>query len=409
MRKLISLIILSILFLSGCKSSTEPVPPEKKPPGYQENITWPSLANSPWPMFHGNPQGTGRTKEITSVSLQNLIAIQIEGGTSFSSISSPIIGRDSTIYFASSLESDSNCTNCKSFLYAITGENEILWKLPLDGRGQGCLSPLVDNKGTIYVATIDGYLYAVDPFGNIKWKYYAGIVGFGGEGVYIDKNGSIYLLSGNGNLMSLTNSGEIRWNLKFDNGFLFSSNHSIVFSPDGNSLYVAGVDSTLYSIDTNGKLNWAFNNGGHIFHSPLVDSQGNIYFGTNDSNGKNGIYSLTPGGKIRWFYESTPSNQNPTMDKDGNLYFSAEGKLISLDWTGKLRWTKQFNVISHLICSDDGKIFFFGEKPTLLNKDGNILAQYQDYLQVGGSPGVNYAGKIISCESYPVKQLVIFN
>ena len=409
MKKLVVFIFSFFLLFYGCKQSTEPQPVDNKPPGYQEDIPWPGLADNPWPIFHGTPQGTGRAKEITSTSLQNLTTIQFEGGVSFSSITSPVAGNDSAIYFASSHEPDSNCTNCKSFLYAISNKNEVLWKLPLEGMGQGCLSPLVDNKGTIFVATIDGYLYAVDPLGNVKWKYYNGFDGFGGEGISIDKNGSIYLFDRNRYLISLTNSGELRWKVKFDNGFLFSSNHMIVFSPDGKSLYAAGFDSTLYSIDINGKLNWTFSNGGHIFHSPLVDSQGNIYFGTNDSKGKNGIYSLTPEGKIRWVYETTPSGQNPTMDKNGNLYFSGNGEIISLDWNGKLRWTKQFVAISHLICSDNGKIFFFGEKPTLLDTDGNILDQYQDYLQVGGSPSVNYAGKIIGCVSSPVKLLVIFN
>ena len=44
----------------SCKES--PITPSEspKPPGYQEDIPWPSLADSPWPMFYGNPQNNGR-------------------------------------------------------------------------------------------------------------------------------------------------------------------------------------------------------------------------------------------------------------------------------------------------------------------------------------------------------------
>ena len=55
------ILVLLILALVGC-DTTDPQPPEEKPPGYQEDIYWPSLADSPWPMYRGNPQGTHSTK-----------------------------------------------------------------------------------------------------------------------------------------------------------------------------------------------------------------------------------------------------------------------------------------------------------------------------------------------------------
>jgi hypothetical protein len=82
------------LFLS-CKKSTEPIG-DSNTPGYQEEIPWPSLADSPWPMNHGDPQSTGRSKftgPIADTIIEEVEAINIQSGVS--------IGPDSTIYFCS--------------------------------------------------------------------------------------------------------------------------------------------------------------------------------------------------------------------------------------------------------------------------------------------------------------------
>ena len=53
------LVFLGLISFS-CDITDSP-PPEVKPPGYQENILWPSLSDSPWPMVHHDPQSTGRS------------------------------------------------------------------------------------------------------------------------------------------------------------------------------------------------------------------------------------------------------------------------------------------------------------------------------------------------------------
>ena len=53
--------MLFLISWSSCRKSTEPIGTEKPPPGFQENIPWPSLADSPWPMADHDPQSTGRS------------------------------------------------------------------------------------------------------------------------------------------------------------------------------------------------------------------------------------------------------------------------------------------------------------------------------------------------------------
>ncbi len=56
------LLALLVVFCTNCERSTEPIENDKPPPGFQEDIPWPSLADSPWQMYHGDPQSTGRSK-----------------------------------------------------------------------------------------------------------------------------------------------------------------------------------------------------------------------------------------------------------------------------------------------------------------------------------------------------------
>jgi hypothetical protein len=58
--KLIYFVLFLLLMLLSCKENPTTPSEEPKPPGYQEDIPWPSLADSPWPMYRGNPQYTGR-------------------------------------------------------------------------------------------------------------------------------------------------------------------------------------------------------------------------------------------------------------------------------------------------------------------------------------------------------------
>ena len=56
------ILFANLLLLTACEDEVIQSPP--KPPGYQEDIPWPSLADSPWPMNHHDPQSSGRSKFI---------------------------------------------------------------------------------------------------------------------------------------------------------------------------------------------------------------------------------------------------------------------------------------------------------------------------------------------------------
>ncbi|MDP2364134.1 MAG: hypothetical protein Q8M94_10235, partial [Ignavibacteria bacterium] len=90
----IILLILctNIILFTACKDEITQPPP--KPPGYQEDIPWPSLADSPWPMYQHDPQNTGRSKykgpqsgvttwDYDSVSIESSVVIGLNGSIIF--------------------------------------------------------------------------------------------------------------------------------------------------------------------------------------------------------------------------------------------------------------------------------------------------------------------------------------
>ena len=111
-------LILSFLVIiyTNCQKSTEPIENDIPPPGFQEDIPWPSLAESPWPMYHGDPQSTGRSKypgPISGVIEWTIDSMWVKSGVS--------IGYDRTLHF--------NSAGIISGLIAANAYGNIKWKL----------------------------------------------------------------------------------------------------------------------------------------------------------------------------------------------------------------------------------------------------------------------------------------
>ena len=366
MRKLTSFIFVFFLLFYGCKQSTEPQPPEQKPAGYQENITWPSLSDSPWPMEHHDPQYTGRStfNGPASFNVVKLIdTLKLDAGIS--------VGKDSFIYmpfnfFLFSLNLAGQIKFSKSFgIYTLT-------------------TPIVKKNGDIVIYyESPSAITEINKAGEIIWQYN---LDFNlSTQLGIDREGNIYFTH-EGTLYVLDNSGHLSWSLE-DNRFGTVSSFS--FSPDGKMLYLApNKGLTILALDlTQKEVKWTFGESGNIAYPALIDADGNIYFSSEgDENNSPGFYSLNPEGKINWhfahnmFYRHYAIHSPPTMDKYGNIYF-AKDTLYSFDINGKLRWKKYIGNVSTptpLVCDAGNNIYVtigvIGNWGIVkLDKDGNIL------------------------------------
>ena len=304
------IFVLSILIFYLISCSEDGTGPKPKPPGYQEDIPWPSLADTPWPIFHGDAQSTGRSPfagPVEGIVLQKLEAPNSQAGV--------IVGFDSTFYFT-----------WKYGLIASDFSGNKKWDI-LIGR-ELTTTPLISNDSVIFTA--NGALrtiYAINLDGEIRWEYKAS-ASIWDLTLGIDLAGNIYFVDFGKDLNALSKDGELLWQLH-DERFLAGQDVTLSFSPDGNTLYLQGIDVSLLAIDIDQKsVKWVFGEK-KLKTGPVIDSQGNIYiFPDADSESDNYFYSLKPTGEIRWQFKHEEKYQyvniEPSIDRNGNIFFGGD-------------------------------------------------------------------------------------
>lgn len=96
-KTILTSLLISLIIIFSCKEKVTNPPDNQLPEGYQQDIPWSSLADSPWPMYHNDPQNTGRSKFIGPSSggiYKKIQAINMEA--------TPVIGNDSLLFFSTS-------------------------------------------------------------------------------------------------------------------------------------------------------------------------------------------------------------------------------------------------------------------------------------------------------------------
>jgi outer membrane protein assembly factor BamB len=314
-------------------------------------------------MVKHDPQATGRSPYVGPKTANIIWTMDLEYGV----FSGPIIDLDGNLYVGTNTWLPQDTTN---YFYSVYPKGSLRWTFFTGETFSTNSGYLIGSDSTIYVGSQGGYVYAVDTDDNLKWKNDYGMNIFS-HVMNIDLDSSIYFASADGNLYSVyKQNGNVRWKVSYQGG-LFSgfAASSPVFSPDGQTIYIAGHDSNLYALNLDGSLKWKFNTGTASV-IPVVDNEGNIYFTTETDSF--GLHSLNPAGTLRWRYNFDKYNLNvnhycPAIDKNGNIYFPAlhlygEVSIISIDYNGNFRWEYNFeqqdeDIVVPLICDADGTVY----------------------------------------------------
>jgi|GEM_PF-1910485 len=378
-QRFLPMFIIPII-MSACPDS--PTNPKDENPYKQEPIDWPSLADSPWPMYHGGPLGNG-------LSFQSGPANRtIKWKVDITDIGTGVVVDDSGNVYVSSFSGD---------LYKINSIGEIVWKKSLvDYYVDDSGTPILLNNGNIFMHfATKGFI--VNGSGNILTSFDLPAKVWS-QSFQIDMPGNLYSVTEDRQLFKITQNGDLLWSItppdSLDDQFLMY--FIPVFVNDGSELIVTG-QKNVYAIDLNGHIIWYYpttigappiitsNDEIFIYHSEdstlnSIDKAGNLNFQTKVENGINiepiSRPTITSEGDIVY----------PTFSPVGAVKFSAEGELI---WQTTL--PEGSYVCSELITDIDGNIYIstWHGGFYILSYNGEILSEIGSDLIVEMSPAIS--------------------
>jgi len=401
-----------LFYLIGCKKNPTnadiiPIPSKMT----QQHISWPSLVDSPWPMYRHDPQGTGRS-QYSGPSLGQLkwkfaSESSVASGNGFTSTA---IGSDGTLYIPSSYEKHNGFGQVWNF-YALNPDGTIKWSwfdsLDVNIYEEFSKNPLITADGTIILCSMgtpESYVYALDSDGSQKWKYF---VEHQPSDPNIGLDGIIYFTTEDG-LYALTQEGDLNWKLNSSTDFNPSSSSGLAVSADGQILYIGGYEGhSLYAVSNSGNFMWSYpydQSSSGIYHMPMVDNQNNVYFIT-----ASGLTSLSPEGETRWTYECQSHSEKMVMDKNGYIFIHnttelqhpSKHEITALNYAGQKLWGVDCHyVVSGIVMDNDGIIYLVGinEVSAISSSDGTktwelyLGYSYQSWYTPALDNGVLYFG-----------------
>ena len=217
------------------------------------------------------------------------------------------------------------CFGAGSSLYSVARDGTPRWRFEVSGKIYA--SPAIDTDGTVYFGAQDDHFYAVDVEGRLRWSYRTR--GDNDSSPILGDDGSIFFVSDDGHVYALNRDGALRWSADLG-GYVraptaLGNDGLVLAAVFGPRPRVAGLDPS------SGALRWAFtitvtssiDTG--VASGPLVDREGNLYFGAHD----NYVYSLTQSGGLRWVFGVEGDVDTPPMlTSDGVLLFGSDDRSL---------------------------------------------------------------------------------
>ena len=212
-----------------------------------------------------------------------------------------------------------------SELWAVRADGTVDWKF--QAQGKIFATPAVDDDGTVYVGSQDDHFYAVAADGRLRWSYRTG--DDNDSSPVIGDDGTIYFGSDDHKIYALSRDGDLRWATDVE-GMVRAP---IGLSRDGAVLVgVFGPRPRVVALDADdGEVRWYFpvtvadTTEIGVASGPLVDADGNIYFGAHDDY----LYALTANGELRWAFEAAADvDVSPVLIREGMLVFGSDDHRI---------------------------------------------------------------------------------
>jgi hypothetical protein len=296
----------------------------------------------------------------------------------------------------------------------------------MDSGQEGTGSAAIDAEGNIYVGSMDGNLYSFAPNGATNWIQPAGMAAgvfatpaIGSNGIiYVGSDESLERESNTVTHFTAFNPSNGHTNWVFTPQDLFYGNFGDV---DGSAAVTAGGDilfiaegDRLYSLSSNGNLNWFFPLPAHQDPDPslALQADGSIVCGSFSSY----LYDLNPDGSLNWVanmpalgglaaFEGTPG-----IDASGNIYtgtgnrllgFQTPGLSYSLNSLGGTNWIyPETNGMTETPCAvaSDGTVYKTGTDGVLYAvKNGALVWAFTNSVpgNIFGGPTILPDGSVV--------------
>ncbi len=147
-----------------------------------------------------------------------------------------------------------------------------------------------------------------------------------------------------------------------------------------------------------GDIAWSYQTGDVVTSSPIIDSAGNIYFGSRDGS----VYSVDSSGEQRWSYATGDwvESSGALSSDESILYIGTwNDALLALNTeNGELEWSyaTESLVYASPAIEEDGTIYYGSSDGFLyaLNPDGTLLWEYYHGSEFDSSPAVDELGNV---------------
>jgi outer membrane protein assembly factor BamB len=288
--------------------------------------------------------------------------------------SAPIIDKNEHVYFGTS---DSKLYAIKDYInqdYSIPRQAVKVWEFK--AISSIYTSPAISEDGTIYFGSDDYYLYALHYRNKCIIK-----------GITLDASTQrpvpSRISTNTGSNTSSGISGEFILPL-------LPGNHIIVISSHGRKSITrqiqlsSGIHTEIIELESGiqdspwpmkshdprhtgrspyeekgwGALKWKYKTGGNVRSSPVIDSEGTIYVGSDDYY----AYALNPDGTLKWKYNTRDAvYSSPIVGIDGTVYFASYNAYVyAFNQDGSLKWNVKGATNYHYsspVIGNDGTLY----------------------------------------------------
>jgi len=266
-------------------------------------------------------------------------------------------------------------------------EGEMDWVFTVDSTAPSISPPASDSAGNIFFGAGSNLVYSITGRGKLNWKCElesAPNQSTSAQAQYITSpliyGGCLYVGTSTGWLYCLTLDGKMKWKFRTNNPVM----SPIALTKDERLIAVASnfefsKTDTIFCLDMEGNLLWKTPvPNARLYEGPAVDDWGNtIVAGSVDaqSGREHHIYSISSNGSLNWSCKLDVVIHGIAIDQSRNIYVSGfvmnatetYSKLTCLNDSGKVKWETKLDALMRYpaIITRNGYLYVYANNPFL--------------------------------------------